>query len=155
MSAVTERVSEIAIPKIEALGLEFIDCEYKKEGSQWVLRLYIDKKGGVGLDDCEAVSRSVEEALDAEDPIPTAYTFEVSSPGLDRPLKTDRDYERYEGEDVEVSLYAARDGKKIFTGKLAGKTGGTVCIDVASDAGSDRLEFKEEEIARVKRTIIW
>jgi len=155
VSAVTERVSEIAIPKIEALGLEYIDCEYKKEGSQWVLRLYIDKKGGVGLDDCEAVSRSVEEALDAEDPVPTAYTFEVSSPGLDRPLKTDRDYERYEGEDVEVSLYAARDGKKKFTGKLVGKKDGTVSIDPIAEDGTERLEFREEEIARVKRTIVW
>ena len=107
---IAERVKQIAGPKAEELGLELIDCEYKKEGGRRVLRLYIDKKGGVGLDDCEAVSRSVEPVLDSEDFIDEAYTFEVSSPGLDRPLKTDSDFVRYEGEDVEVGLYAAIDG---------------------------------------------
>ena len=126
---IPERVKQIAEPKAEELGLELIDCEYKKEGGRRVLRLYIDKKGGVGLDDCEAVSRSVEPVLDSEDFIDEAYTFEVSSPGLDRPLKTDRDFVRYEGEDVEVGLYAAIDGKKKFTGKLIGRKDGVVSID--------------------------
>ena len=148
---VVERVKEIAIPKAEALGLELIDCEYKKEGGTKVLRIYIDRRGGVGLDDCEALSRSVEEDLDREDFIGEAYTFEVSSPGLDRSLKTDRDYERYAGEDVEVRLYAAMDGKKKFTGKLEGKKDGVVTI--TADGAS--MEFQEKDVACVKRTIIW
>ena len=115
------------------------------------MRLYIDKKGGVGLDDCEAVSRSVEPVLDSEDFIDEAYTFEVSSPGLDRPLKTDRDFIRYEGEDVEVGLYAAIDGKKKFTGKLIGRKDGVVSID----CGGQTLEFQQKDISKVKRTIIW
>ncbi len=146
-----ERVSEIAGPLVEELGLELIDCEYKKEGGRWVLRLYIDKKGGVGLDDCEAVSRSVEAVLDAEDVIDNAYTFEVSSPGLDRPLKTDRDFVRYEGEDVEVSLYAARDGKKKFVGKLKGRQDGVITLDIDGEPA----EFADKDVARVKRTIVW
>ena len=148
---IPERVKQIAGPKAEELGLELIDCEYKKEGGRRVLRIYIDKKGGVGLDDCEAVSRSVEPVLDSEDFIDEAYTFEVSSPGLDRPLKTDRDFERYQGEDVEVGLYAAMDGKKKFTGKLLGRKDGIVSID---DNGQV-LEFQQKDISKVKRTIIW
>ena len=148
---ITERVKQIAEPKAEELGLELIDCEYKKEGGRRVLRLYIDKKGGVGLDDCEAVSRSVEPVLDSENFIDEAYTFEVSSPGLDRPLKTDRDFVRYEGEDVEVGLYAAIDGKKKFTGKLIGRKDGVVSID----CGGQTLEFQQKDISKVKRTIVW
>ena len=148
---IPERVKQIAGPKAEELGLELIDCEYKKEGGRRVLRIYIDKKGGVGLDDCEAVSRSVEPVLDSEDFIDEASTFEVSSPGLDRPLKTDRDFERYQGEDVEVGLYAAMDGKKKFTGKLLGRKDGIVSID---DNGQV-LEFQQKDISKVKRTIIW
>jgi ribosome maturation factor RimP len=148
---IPERVKQIAEPKAEELGLELIDCEYKKEGGRRVLRLYIDKKGGVGLDDCEAVSRSVEPVLDSEDFIDEAYTFEVSSPGLDRPLKTDRDFVRYEGEDVEVGLYAAIDGKKKFTGKLIGRKDGVVSID----CGGQTLEFQQKDISKVKRTIVW
>ncbi len=149
--AIPERVKQIAEPKAEGLGLALIDCEYKKEGGRRILRLYIDKKGGVGLDDCEAVSRSVEPVLDSEDFIDEAYTFEVSSPGLDRPLKTDRDFIRYEGEDVEVGLYAAIDGKKKFTGKLIGRKDGVVSID----CGGQTLEFQQKDISKVKRTIIW
>ena len=148
---IPERVKQIAEPKAEELGLELIDCEYKKEGGRRVLRLYIDKKGGVGLDDCEAVSRSVEPVLDSENFIDEAYTFEVSSPGLDRPLKTDRDFVRYEGEDVEVGLYAAIDGKKKFTGKLIGRKDGVVSID----CGGQTLEFQQKDISKVKRTIVW
>ncbi len=148
---IPERVKQIAEPKAEELGLELIDCEYKKEGGRRVLRLYIDKKGGVGLDDCEAVSRSVEPVLDSEDFIDEAYTFEVSSPGLDRPLKTDRDFARYEGEDVEVGLYASIDGKKKFTGKLIGRKDGVVSID----CGGQTLEFQQKDISKVKRTIVW
>ena len=98
--SVVQKVSDIARPIVEGLGIELIDAEYVKEGSKWILRLYIDKKGGVGLDDCEAVSRAVEPAIDAEDPIREPYVFEVSSPGLERPLKTDRDFDRYEGRNL-------------------------------------------------------
>ena len=122
-----------------------------KEMDSYGANIYIDKKGGVGLDDCEAVSRSVEPVLDSEDFIDEAYTFEVSPPGLDRPLKTDRDFERYEGEDVEVRLYAALDGKKKFVGKLAGKKEGVVTIE--TDAGT--MDFQEKDVACVKRTIVW
>lgn len=149
--SVVQKVSDIARPIVEGLGIELIDAEYVKEGSKWILRLYIDKKGGVGLDDCEAVSRAVEPALDAEDPIREPYVFEVSSPGLERPLKTDRDFERYEGEAVEVGLYAPREGVKQFTGTLKGKQDGVITI-LCED---EEIHFAEKEVAVVKRTIIW
>lgn len=149
--SVVQKVSDIARPIVEGLGIELIDAEYVKEGSKWILRLYIDKKGGVGLDDCEAVSRAVEPALDAADPIREPYVFEVSSPGLERPLKTDRDFERYEGEAVEVGLYAPRDGVKQFTGTLKGKQDGVITILYEEE----ELHFTEKEVAVVKRTIIW
>ncbi len=149
--SVVQKVSDIARPIVEGLGIELIEAEYVKEGSKWILRLYIDKKGGVGLDDCEVVSRAVEPALDVEDPIREPYVFEVSSPGLERPLKTDRDFERYEGEAVEVGLYAPREGVKQFTGTLKGKQDGVITIF----CGDEEVHFTEKEVAVVKRTIIW
>ncbi len=149
--SVVQRVCEITRPAIEGLGIELIDAEYLKEGSKWILRLYIDKKGGVGLDDCETVSRTVEPLLDAADPIREPYVFEVSSPGLERPLKTDRDFERYEGEAVEIGLYAPKEGVKQFTGILQGKKDGVITIR----CGTDEIHFTEKEVAVVKRTIIW
>lgn len=148
---IVQTVREIACPAVESLGLELIDVEYLKEGSKWILRLYIDKKGGVGLDDCEAVSRKVEPLLDEQDPIRDPYVFEVSSPGLERPLKTERDFERYQGEAVEVSLYAPRNGSKQFTGLLIGKKDGVVTIE----CDGTPAVFPEKEISVIKRTIIW
>lgn len=149
--SVADTVKELAQPIVEGLGIELIDVEFVKEGSSKVLRLYIDKKGGVGLDDCETVSRAVEPVIDEKDPIGTPYNFEVSSPGLDRPLKTDRDFERYEGEAVEVSLYAAREGVKKFTGILVGKNNGIISVKCDDEV----IEFDEKEVSKVKRTIIW
>ena len=116
----------------------------------WYLRLYIDKQGGITLDDCQLVSEALNDLLDEADVIKGKYLFEVSSPGLDRPLKTDRDFERYQGEDVEVHLYAPADGK-IFTGKLKGRENGEIVI---LENGSE-LRFPVKDVSLVKRTIIW
>lgn len=120
---IADTVRSLAEPVIERLnaGIELLEAEYVKEGSDWYLRLYIDKQGGITLDDCQLVSEALNDLLDEADVIKGKYLFEVSSPGLDRPLKTDRDFERYQGEDVEVHLYAPADGGKIFTGKLKGR----------------------------------
>lgn len=98
----TERVAELIAPIVEEFGLELVDIEYKRERSDWFLRLFIDKPGGVSLDDCADLSREVDPLLEVEGLIPHAYRLEVSSPGLDRPLKKVKDFERFVGEWVKV-----------------------------------------------------
>lgn len=111
----TLRITE---PIVDELNMEIVDIEYIKEGPHMYLRIYIDKDGGVNLDDCQKVSEQVSEILDEKDPIPDNYFLEVSSPGIDRPLKNDKDLKRSIGKDVEISLYKAVDGKKKLTGQL-------------------------------------
>lgn len=155
---IAEAVKEIAEPIIDGLnaGIELIEVEYIKEGSDWYLRLYIDKQGGVTLDDCQLVSEALNDILDEKDLIKSKYIFEVSSPGIDRPLKTDRDFQRYKGEDVEVHLYVPVENSKIFIGKLVGRENSEIII--TEDAGSVKTterRFGVKEVSLVKRTIIW
>ena len=113
-----KRAEELLMPVITEKNLELVDIEYVKEGSSWYLRAYIDKEGGVDINDCEAVSRAFSDILDKEDPIEDAYILEVSSPGLGRPLKKDKDFARSIGEEVEVRLFRAVEGCKEYTGLL-------------------------------------
>lgn len=117
-----ERIEDVVVrlanPVAESLGYELVDVEYKKEGADWVLRCYIDCPDGVGLDECQRFSESIGKVLDAEDPIPGRYLLEVSSPGLERPLKKESDYQRFLGEMVEIKLHKAMNGQKKFKGKL-------------------------------------
>ncbi|KAB1437632.1 ribosome maturation factor RimP [Candidatus Galacturonibacter soehngenii] len=113
-----KRTEDLLLPIIEANHYELVDVEYVKEGSNWYLRAYIDKEGGITVDDCEIVSRALGEILDKEDFIDSAYILEVSSPGLGRPLKKERDFERSLGDEVEVRTYKAIDKQKEFVGIL-------------------------------------
>lgn len=113
-----QRTQELIMPVIEEHRFELVDVEYVKEGSSWYLRAYIDKPGGITIDDCEMVSRYLSERLDALDFIEDAYILEVSSPGLGRPLKKDKDFERSLGSEIEVRLFKAVDHEKEFTGIL-------------------------------------
>ena len=106
------KTEELVTPLIEQNNFELVDIEYVKEGSNWYLRVYIDKPGGINVDDCELISRALSDKLDEEDFIDDAYILEVSSPGLGRPLKKDKDFERSLGEDVEIKLYRMKDGTK-------------------------------------------
>lgn len=115
VESLTLRITE---PIVDELNMEIVDIEYIKEGPHMYLRIYIDKDGGVNLDDCQKVSEKVSEILDEKDPIPDNYFLEVSSPGIDRPLKNDKDLKRSIGKDVEISLYKAVDRKKKLTGQL-------------------------------------
>jgi ribosome maturation factor RimP len=115
---VTEIVEQLALPIAEASGVELVDVEYKKEGSHWYLRVYIDKPGGVDIDDCSRFSEALSERLDETDPIPGTYFLEVSSPGAERPLKKPADFERAVGRFVRVSLYEPVDGQKVHEGLL-------------------------------------
>ena len=121
-------VEELARPFVEERGLELVGVELVKEGANRYLRLYIDKEGGVTFEDCEAISRAVDPKLDELLPNPPYEYFEVSSPGLERPLKRDADFARYAGRMVAVSTYAPVDGQKSFVGELVGLVDGRVVL---------------------------
>ncbi|NLK86040.1 MAG: ribosome maturation factor RimP [Clostridiaceae bacterium] len=146
---VEEIVEELALPAVEALGFELVDVEFIKEGANWYLRVYIDKQGGITIDDCQAASERLSDMLDKKDPIKQSYILEVSSPG-ERPLKKDRDYERFKGEFVEVKLYQPLNGKKIYEGELLGLKGDIVEIRTAE--GTD-MSFDRKDTALVRRII--
>ena len=111
---VTELVAQFAAPIVESFGCELWDVEYVREGSERFLRVYIDKEGGITVNDCEAVAREMNEILDAEDFVEDSYVFEVSSPGLGRPLKKEKDYVRSMGKEVEIRTYRAINREKEF-----------------------------------------
>ena len=113
-----EKTEELLLPIVQANGVEIYDVEYVKEAGSWYLRVYIDKEGGITVDDCEAVSREADPLLDADDCIEESYILEVSSPGLGRPLKKEKDFARSIGEEVEVRLFRAVNGCKEYTGIL-------------------------------------
>lgn len=129
---ILDRVRRIAAPLAAQEGLELIDVELGGAGRQ-ALRLYIDRAGGVSLDDCTAVSRAVSAALDVEDPISGAYDLEVSSPGLDRPLRTPEHFEKFKGSKVRVKTFGPVpecENRKTFVGTLQGFSGGNVMVEV-------------------------
>ena len=147
-----EKVRTIVESKVASLDIELVDVEYVKEGANWFLRLYIDKPGGVTIDDCQLVHENVMDLIDAADPIAGPYIFEVSSPGLDRPLKTERDFIRNIGQDIELSLYAPdANGKKAYTGVLEAYKDGSVTIQL--DDASEKLTFPVKELSLVKIAI--
>ena len=136
----------------EAKGLELVDLEFVKEGVNWYLRVYIDKDGGVNIDDCEAVSRALEVKLDEKDPIEQAYILEVSSPGIDRPLKKDADFVKYQGEIIDVKLYKAQDGSKQYQGRLLGLEDGVLSIE---EENGNVVKFEQKDIASVRLAVIF
>ena len=127
-------------------GTEIYDVEYVKEGSDWYLRAYIDKEGGVNIGDCEAVSRALSDALDREDFIEDAYILEVSSPGLGRTLKKDRHLEKSLGEEVEIRLYKPREKRKDFSGILKSYTAENIVIE----ENGQEMTFARKEIALIR-----
>ncbi len=146
---VQQDIIELAAPVVEALNYELVDVEFIKEGANWYLRIYIDKPGGISIDDCQAVSEQMSEILDKKDPIEQSYYLEVSSPGLERPLKTERDFIKYKGELVEVKVFQPIDGKKLFEGELVGLIDDRIVIN---NAGNE-IEFEKDKVAIVKRAI--
>jgi len=140
-----QRTEKLLQPILERRNFELVDVEYVKEGSNYYLRAYIDKEGGITINDCEEVSRELNELLDAEDFIPDAYFMEISSPGLGRQLKKDKDLQRSLGEEVEVKLYQALDKKKELEGILKGFDAENIVITVTG---------KEEQELTIPRTAI-
>ena len=146
MKQIVQTVRALALPVAEALGLELWDVEYVKEAGQWYLRVYLDKDGGVTIDDCEAFSRQLDPLLDEADPIPDSYIFEVSSAGAERVLKRPSDFQRFLGAFVEVKLYRAFEGAKTWTGTLRAWEDGDVCLETA---GTLR-RFSKGDVAQVR-----
>lgn len=146
MRKVCEVIEELALPVAEDLGLSVWDIEFVKEGGQHYLRVFLDKEGGVDINDCETFSRAFDPILDREDPIAESYVFEVCSAGLERTLKRPRDFEAYIGHLVEVRTFAPRCGAKEFVGILESYNDGTVTVKI----GDDRHEFTKKEIATAR-----
>lgn len=140
------KTEELIQPLVDEKGFELVDVEFVKEGSEWYLRVYIDKDGGISVNDCEEISRAFNEILDREDYISEQYIFEVSSPGLTRPLKKKKDYKRSIGKLVDVKLYKPVDKAKEYTGVLSAFDGNTVTLE--GDNG-DSYTLDRKNIAKI------
>lgn len=145
-----QKAEALILPIVESLGFELVDVEYVKEGGTWYLRSYIDKEGGISVNDCESVSRMFNEKLDQEDFIADSYIMEVSSPGLGRPLKKEKDYIRSMGKDVEIRTYRAIDREKEFYGTLSAYDDNSVTIQ--EETGTTRT-FDKKEIALIRLAV--
>ncbi len=152
ISNTDKKILPILEPIIADKKLELVDLEFVKEGANWYLRVYIDKEGGVDIDDCEGVSRALEAKLDTEDPIEQPYILEVSSPGIDRPLKKDEDFEKYRGETIDIKLYKAMEGQKQFQGKLLGLEDGVISVQ---DEKSNIITFVQKDVASVRLAVVF
>ncbi|MCD8365658.1 MAG: ribosome maturation factor RimP [Clostridiales bacterium] len=141
------RTEALLLPLMEEFRFELVDVEYVKEGGTWYLRAYIDKEGGITVNDCEAVSRRMSDLLDEEDFIDDSYVLEVSSPGLGRPLKKEKDYIRSMGKEIEIRTYRAIDRKKEFRGVLSAYTEDTVTIVTNEE---QTITFEKKEIALIR-----
>ena len=146
MGKLVDTVRALAEPVAAECGCEVWDVEYVREAGAWYLRVYLDKEGGISIDDCEAVSRALDPILDEEDPVPGSYVFEVSSAGAERELRRPSDFERFMGSDVEVRHYQPIDGAKSHCGVLRGYENGDVTLEVN---GAERL-FKKAQVAQVR-----
>lgn len=147
---VEKLVEELVTPIIEAANYELVDIEFKKEGPHRYLRVYVDKPGGITLDDCQVVSEELSEKLDELDPIPENYFLEVSSPGIDRPLKKDKDFEKFKDSLVEVKLFEAINGQKVIEGQLMGLEGNAIKLKINNN---DILEIPRDKVAITRLAI--
>ena len=146
MSKITQQIAELARPVIEEEGCSLWDVEYVREAGNRYLRILIDKEGGVGIDDCERISRRLDPMLDEADPIPESYVFEVGSAGAERELKRPEDFARFLGSEVEVRLYQPFEGSKVFVGTLGGYEDGDVSLTLPDRS----LRFEKSRVALVK-----
>lgn len=144
---IIKELMAICDPIAASLNYELVDVEYLKEYGSYYLRVYIDKPGGINLDDCQNMSELLSEKLDEKDPVSTAYFLEVSSPGLDRPLKTDKDLKRNIDKDIEISLYTALNNKKNYEGKLNSFNEKFIIIN---DEDDNIIDIPRESVSVIK-----
>ena len=143
---ITDQITQFAQPIVESFGCTLWDVEYVREGSEQFLRLYIDKDGGVDIEDCEKIHRAVDPVLDEKDPIPQSYHFEVCSAGLERALKRPSDFEQFMGSPILIKLYRPKNGLKEFPAILHGYEDGKVI----AEAGKETITFEKSEVALVR-----
>lgn len=146
MSKITDKVTELAKPIVEEEGCTLWDVEYVREAGNRYLRVYIDKQGGVDINDCERISRRLDPVLDEADPIPESYVFEVGSAGIERELKRPGDFEAFLGSEVEVKLYQPVNGQKSFIGTLVSYDDGVTEIEVKGK----NYRFNKQQTAQVR-----
>ena len=147
--SVTESIEELVTPITEENRLELVDVEYKKEGKNWFLRIFIDKEGGVTVEDCTRVSREIEDLIDVEEVVPTSYVLEVSSPGLDRPLKKEKDFLRFKGKRAHVTTYTPIHEQKNFNGTIRDFQEDILFLDIDSQS----VEIPKNQIAKARLEI--
>lgn len=155
MSRVIDIVKEVVSPIVESRNFELVDIEFLKEGKNWFLRVYIDKPGGIDIEECAWVSEQLSEKMDQmdPDPIPQAYFLEVSSPGAERPLKTEADLKNAVGEYVHLSYYQAIDGEKFHEGTLLSVSAETVELEIMVKTRKKTIEIPREKIAKARLAI--
>ncbi|HRA70112.1 MAG: ribosome maturation factor RimP [Trichococcus flocculiformis] len=155
MSRVVDEVRVVVQPIVDEQNLELVDMEFLKEGKNWFLRIYIDKPGGIDIEECALISEKVSEALDAidPDPIPQAYFLEVSSPGAERPLKTEADMQNAIGKYVHLSFYQAIDGEKFYEGTLKEVNDDYVVLTIRIKTRTKDIEIERKQIANARLAI--
>ena len=155
MSRVVDEVRVVVQPIVYEQNVELVDMEFLKEGKNWFLRMYIDKPGGIDIEECALISEKVSEALDAidPDPIPQAYFLEVSSPGAERPLKTDADMQNAIGKYVHLSFYQAIDGEKFYEGTLKEVNDDSVVLTIRIKTRTKDIEIERKQIANARLAI--
>lgn len=155
MSRVVDEVRVVVQPIVDEQNLELVDMEFLKEGKNWFLRIYIDKPGGIDIEECALISEKVSEALDAidPDPIPQAYFLEVSSPGAERPLKTEADMQNVIGKYVHLSFYQAIDGEKFYEGTLKEVNDDSVVLTIRIKTRTKDIEIERKQIANARLAI--
>lgn len=152
---IAKQTEELLQPILDELSLELVDVVYEKEGKNWFLRVYLDKDGGIDIEECGIVSEKLSARLDEEDPIEGAYFLEVSSPGVERPLKKEDDFVKYTGENVYIKLYEPINGEKEFTGKLLQFDNNIAKISYKDKTKTKEVEIPYEKIAKAHLAVIF
>ncbi|MFN7250800.1 MAG: ribosome maturation factor RimP [Anaerobacillus sp.] len=152
---VTTTVEQLVTPIVSEMQLELVDVEFKKEGKNWFLRVYIDSETGVDIEDCGTVSERLSEILDEKDPIPQAYFLEVSSPGAERPLKKPADVEKAVGKNVFITLYEPIQGEKAFEGKLVSFDGNELTLSTKQKTRVVEVTVPYEKVASARLAVVF
>jgi ribosome maturation factor RimP len=147
---VTDLAEELVTPILEEMNLELVDIEYVKEGKNWFLRIFIDQDNGIDIEECGKVSEKLSEKLDALDPIQQAYFLEVSSPGVERPLKKEKDFTKAIGKNIFVKLYEPIDGEKAFEGELTDFDGNELQINIKVKTKTKTVTVPYEKVASAR-----
>ncbi|WP_433749837.1 ribosome maturation factor RimP [Falsibacillus pallidus] len=153
MSKVTDMIEELVTPILDEMQLELVEVEYVKEGKNWFLRVFIDKDNGIDIEDCGIVSERLSEKLDALDPIPHNYFLEVSSPGAERPLKKEKDFEKAIGKYINVKTYEPIDGEKTFEGTLREYNGDTLTMEIRIKTRTRTVVLPMDKVAKARLAV--